>query len=256
MVLALVHEPHRRRQAVQVANRRDGVEECLAVGRERAHRRHGVAQSVRREQPLDGPPDVGGQRRSGNRGQRGGDEQTYHGMASLFSCAGCSHGAVGRPLRGRWTARTRRRAYRATPCHAPTAFQSRMSTARKLQLAASDLVSMFPTLVWKLQLEASLRDGLAAAILPVLAELRQHHDRQGQVRQYRDDPGRGAEVQGVCPHGSGSRRAGRVPRRARERDAGSGSLRRRAQRAPRPVRTTATVSSMISRSRNSVWFLT
>ena len=48
----------------------------------------------------------------------------------------------------------------------------KMSTARKLRIAASDVVSMFPTLVWKLQLEASLRDRLAAAILPAVAGMR------------------------------------------------------------------------------------
>lgn len=39
-------------------------------------------------------------------------------------------------------------------------------------LEASDVIPMFPTLVWKLQIEADLRDTLTASILAALAELR------------------------------------------------------------------------------------
>ena len=39
-------------------------------------------------------------------------------------------------------------------------------------LASSDVVAMFPSLVWKLQVEAGLRDALCANILSALAALR------------------------------------------------------------------------------------
>jgi uncharacterized protein (TIGR02466 family) len=39
-------------------------------------------------------------------------------------------------------------------------------------MEASDVIPMFPTLVWKLQIEAGLRDALQARILPALAEMR------------------------------------------------------------------------------------
>ena len=39
-------------------------------------------------------------------------------------------------------------------------------------MEASDVIPMFPTLVWKLQIEASLRDALQARILAALAEMR------------------------------------------------------------------------------------
>ena len=39
-------------------------------------------------------------------------------------------------------------------------------------METSDVVPMFPTLVWKLQIEAGLRDALAARILAALADMR------------------------------------------------------------------------------------
>ncbi len=39
-------------------------------------------------------------------------------------------------------------------------------------IEASDVIPMFPTLVWKLQIEASLHDAMAAGILPALTDLR------------------------------------------------------------------------------------
>jgi uncharacterized protein (TIGR02466 family) len=39
-------------------------------------------------------------------------------------------------------------------------------------MEASDVIPMFPSLVWKIQLEASLRDALARSILAALADMR------------------------------------------------------------------------------------
>ncbi|HUG21570.1 hypothetical protein [Piscinibacter sp.] len=50
-------------------------------------------------------------------------------------------------------------------------------------MATSDVVPMFPTLVWKLQIEAGLRDALAARILAALADMRRD--------QSPHEPGRG-----------------------------------------------------------------
>ncbi len=41
-------------------------------------------------------------------------------------------------------------------------------------LAASDVIPMFPTLVWKLQLEAQLHEAIDARVLGVLAEIRRN----------------------------------------------------------------------------------
>jgi hypothetical protein len=37
---------------------------------------------------------------------------------------------------------------------------------------ASDVIPMFPTLVWKIELEAQLREGIGARVLAALARLR------------------------------------------------------------------------------------
>ena len=42
----------------------------------------------------------------------------------------------------------------------------------KQWIETSDVIPMFPTLVWKLQIEAGLRDALAASILATLTEMR------------------------------------------------------------------------------------
>lgn len=47
-----------------------------------------------------------------------------------------------------------------------------MDEAGDKWIAASDVVTMFPTLVWKIQLEAALHQSLDARILALLAELR------------------------------------------------------------------------------------
>lgn len=60
---------------------------------------------------------------------------------------------------------------------------------------ASDVIPMFPTLVWKLQVEADLRDALAATILEALATMRRslpplepaRGGQSGQALHERDD---------------------------------------------------------------------
>lgn len=47
-----------------------------------------------------------------------------------------------------------------------------MAEGKDRWLAASDVIPMFPTLVWKLQLEAQLHEAINARVLGVLAELR------------------------------------------------------------------------------------
>jgi len=47
-----------------------------------------------------------------------------------------------------------------------------MAMESKKWMEASDVIPMFPTLVWKLQVEADLRDALAARILEALAAMR------------------------------------------------------------------------------------
>jgi len=47
-----------------------------------------------------------------------------------------------------------------------------MVTESKRWMETSDVIPMFPTLVWKLQIEADLRDALAARIVAALAEMR------------------------------------------------------------------------------------
>ena len=47
-----------------------------------------------------------------------------------------------------------------------------MTTESKKWMEASDVIPMFPTLVWKVQVEADLRDALAASILEALAGIR------------------------------------------------------------------------------------
>lgn len=47
-----------------------------------------------------------------------------------------------------------------------------MAQDRDAWIAASDIVPMFPTLVWKLQLEPKLHEAIDARILGVLAEIR------------------------------------------------------------------------------------
>jgi uncharacterized protein (TIGR02466 family) len=47
-----------------------------------------------------------------------------------------------------------------------------MGNESKRWMEASDVIPMFPTLVWKLQIEAGLRDTLADRILPALADMR------------------------------------------------------------------------------------
>ena len=39
-------------------------------------------------------------------------------------------------------------------------------------MEASDLIPMFPTFVWKIQIESGLRDALRATILAAIAEMR------------------------------------------------------------------------------------
>lgn len=39
-------------------------------------------------------------------------------------------------------------------------------------MEASDVIPMFPSLVWKIQIEAGLRDALARSILAALADMR------------------------------------------------------------------------------------
>jgi uncharacterized protein (TIGR02466 family) len=47
-----------------------------------------------------------------------------------------------------------------------------MATSKGRWMAASDVIPMFPTLVWKVQLEAQLHEAIDARILGVLAEIR------------------------------------------------------------------------------------
>ena len=47
-----------------------------------------------------------------------------------------------------------------------------MATGKGPWMAASDVIPMFPTLVWKVQLEAQLHEAIDARILGVLAEIR------------------------------------------------------------------------------------
>ena len=47
-----------------------------------------------------------------------------------------------------------------------------MVTDSKRWMEASDVIPMFPTLVWKLQIEAGLRDALESKIVAALAEMR------------------------------------------------------------------------------------
>jgi len=49
---------------------------------------------------------------------------------------------------------------------------SAMTTESKKWMEASDVIPMFPTLVWKVQVEAELRDTLATSILEALAGMR------------------------------------------------------------------------------------
>ena len=44
-----------------------------------------------------------------------------------------------------------------------------MTTESKKWMEASDVIPMFPTLVWKVQVEGDLRDALATSILEALA---------------------------------------------------------------------------------------
>ncbi len=39
-------------------------------------------------------------------------------------------------------------------------------------MESSDVIPMFPSLVWKVQIEASLRDALAASVLAALTDMR------------------------------------------------------------------------------------
>src|SRR2546422_9345889 len=47
-----------------------------------------------------------------------------------------------------------------------------MGTDRKSWMEASDVIPMFPTLVWKLQIEAGVRDALEASVAAALAGMR------------------------------------------------------------------------------------
>ncbi len=47
-----------------------------------------------------------------------------------------------------------------------------MNQERKRWMEASEVIPMFPSLVWKIQLGAGLRDSLNSSIGAVLAELR------------------------------------------------------------------------------------
>jgi uncharacterized protein (TIGR02466 family) len=47
-----------------------------------------------------------------------------------------------------------------------------METDKRRWMAASDVIPMFPTLVWQIQLEPALRDALAERALPLLRDMR------------------------------------------------------------------------------------
>ena len=47
-----------------------------------------------------------------------------------------------------------------------------MTTESKKWMEASDVIPMFPTLVWKVQVEGDLRDALGTSILEALAGMR------------------------------------------------------------------------------------
>ena len=50
-----------------------------------------------------------------------------------------------------------------------------MVEARARWAHTSDVIPMFPTLVWKVELEAQLRDAISTRILPVLSQMRGQH---------------------------------------------------------------------------------
>ena len=50
------------------------------------------------------------------------------------------------------------------------------------RIEASDVISMFPTFVWKISLKAELRDAMDPAILAALAGMRRDLPRSSQVR--------------------------------------------------------------------------